>query len=112
MQVQFNTDHSLRGSQTFATEVENGLRASLGHWADRLTRVEVHLSDANAGKGGEADKLCELEARIAGRPPLSVTDCAPTFDQAIHGATAKLRHALEHALGKLDDSRHGDRPAC
>lgn len=110
MQVQFNTDHSVQGSQEFAAEVEEGLRKQLGHLTTHLTRIEVHLRDVNAGKGGEADKHCELEARMAGRPPLSVADSAATFAQAIHGATAKLRHALQHVIGKLESNRHGDEP--
>ena len=48
MQIQFNTDHSIHGSQAFATEVEAQLRASLGHWVEHLTRIEVHLRDVNA----------------------------------------------------------------
>ena len=78
MQIQFNTDHSIHGSQAFASEVETQLRDSLGHWAAHLIRIEVHLRDKNAGKGGDADKHCVLEARIAGRTPLSVNDSAAT----------------------------------
>ena len=110
MQIQFNTDHSIHGSQAFATEVEAQLRASLGHWVEHLTRIEVHLRDVNAGKGGEADKHCVLEARIAGRPPLSVSDSAATMAQAIRGATAKLQQALEHAIGKTESHRRVDPP--
>ncbi|MBC7499087.1 MAG: HPF/RaiA family ribosome-associated protein [Herminiimonas sp.] len=110
MQIQFNTDHSVQGSQEFAAEVEAGLRTSLGHLTSHLTRIEVHLSDENGGKGGDSDKQCELEARMAGRQPLSVTDSAATFHQAIHGATVKLKHALQHVIGKMDSNRHGDVP--
>lgn len=110
VEFQLNTDHNVQGTQDFAAEVEAGVRASLGHWESRLTRIEAHLSDANAGKSGDADKHCELEARPAGRPPLSVEDSAETYAQAIHGATLKLKHALEHAFGKLDSARHGDSP--
>lgn len=110
MQVQFNTDHSVDGSQAFATEVEVQLRISLGHWTSHLTRIEVHLRDVNAGKGGDADKQCELEARIAGRLPLSVTDAGATFAQAITGATAKLKHVLTRSIGKTESNRRGDEP--
>ncbi len=108
MQVQINTDNHLQGTQPFTTGLEEGLRASLGHWVDRITQIEVYLSDVNARKGGEADKHCKLEARVAGRPVLSVTDAAATFAQAVQGATSKLRHALEHDLGKVEDARHGN----
>lgn len=111
MQVQFNTNNSVKGSQEFAADVEQGLRNALGHWTTHLTRIEVHLRDVNAGKGGDDDKHCELEARLAGRPPLAVSDSAATFAQAIDGATVKLRHALEHAIGKLEASRRRPEPA-
>lgn len=108
MQVQFNTDHSIQGTQAFGADVEAQLRNSLGHWTDHLTRIEVHLRDVNAGKGGDGDKHCVLEARIAGRAPLSVSDSAATSAQAIRGATAKLQQALEHAIGKSTSNLRGD----
>ena len=110
MQIQFNTDHSIHGSQAFAGEVEAQLRDSLGHWVEHLTRIEVHLRDVNAGKGGDADKHCVLEARVAGRKPLSVSDSAATMAQAIRGATAKLQQALEHAIGKSGSNRRSEPP--
>lgn len=110
MQIQFNTDHSVQGTQEFAAEVEEGLRTSLGHLTSQLTRIEVHLRDVNASKGGDADKQCELEARMAGRPPISVSDSAATLHQAIHGATAKLKNALQHAIGKQESHRHDEVP--
>ena len=61
--------------------------------------MEVHLSDENKGKGGELDKRCLLEARIAGREPLAVDHKAPTMQLAIDGATEKLVRAL---AGRLD----------
>lgn len=110
MQFQFNTGYGVDGTEAWGAEVEEAMRSALGHWTSHLTRIEVHLRDENAGKGGESDKRCEIEARIAGRPPLSVTDAAAGFEQAIHGATTKLEHALRHAVGKLESNRHGDHP--
>lgn len=112
MKIQFNTDHSVTGSQAFAEQVEADLQSSLARFAERVTRIEVHLSDVNGGKGGDDDKRCEMDARIAGRQPLAVSATAGTSAQAISGATAKLTHALDHALAKQDGPRHSDsRPA-
>ncbi|MDQ6620338.1 MAG: HPF/RaiA family ribosome-associated protein [Pseudomonadota bacterium] len=108
MLIQFNTDHSVHGSKEFAQSVEDDLRVALARFAERITRLEIHLSDANAGKGGGVDKQCEIEARIAGHPPLSVTDVAATLGHAIHNASRKLEHALDHTFGKLDGPRHVD----
>jgi ribosome-associated translation inhibitor RaiA len=112
MLIQFNTDDNVHGSQELAERVEGELRDALERFADRITRVEVHVSDENSSKGGENDKRCLIEARIAGQRPISVTDAAATVAQAIEGATDKLERALDHTLGKLDGPRHIDRPAA
>ena len=64
----------------------------------QITRVEVHFSDENGGKGGANDKRCVMEARLAGRKPIAVTDQADTFDEVIDGAAEKLKHALKKIL--------------
>ena len=102
MQLNLNTDHHLRGSQALAARVQADVDAALDRFAPRITRVEMHLNDVNgSGKAG-ADKRCQVEARVAGRPPLSVTHVAPGLDQAVAGALDRLVAALEHAFGKLD----------
>jgi len=68
-----------------------------------ITRVEVHLSDENAGKAGSHDKRCMIEARLEGHQPIAVTDEAETLGQAIGGAAEKLKHSLDHTLGRLSN---------
>lgn len=112
MKIQFNTDHSIKGTQAFGEQVETDLQGALARFAERVTRVEVHLSDVNGNKGGADDKRCEMDARIAGQQPLAVSATAGTSAQAISGATAKLISALDHALARHDGPRHRDsRPA-
>ena len=106
MQIQFNTDHSIEGSQAMAERVEAELRDTLHRFADRITRVEVHVTDVNSGKHGDDDKRCVMEARIAGSAPLSVTHSAASVGQAINGASGKLERAVDHAFGKRDGHRH------
>ncbi len=106
MQVQLNTDHHITGSEELAARVQAELQAALRRFADRITRIEVHLNDLNAGKGG-ADVRCMLEARPRGHAPLAVEDRAGSVDLALRGATDKLLSALEHLLGRLDDVRGG-----
>jgi hypothetical protein len=102
MQFQLNTDRHLRGSEDLAARLRAEVEATLDRFASRVTRVEVHLSDLNGGDRGGPDKRCQLEARLAGRAPVSVAHVAPAWDLAIDGALARLAAALEHALGKLD----------
>jgi hypothetical protein len=44
-----------------------------------------------------------MEARLDGRPPIAVTQQAPTLDQAIDGAAAKLERSIDSMLGRLED---------
>jgi ribosome-associated translation inhibitor RaiA len=63
MQVQVNTDKHIDGSTALTAHVEAVIERTLRHVRDHVTRVEVHLSDENAGKAGVADKRCLIEAR-------------------------------------------------
>lgn len=112
MQIQLNTDKNVVGSDDLALQLEGKIRAALGHLSDRITRVEVHLSDVNGGKTSGDDKRCMIEARVAGRQPMSVTHEAPTVTLAIDGAADKLARALDSEFGKLDaEWRSGARRA-
>ncbi len=101
MDVLVNTDSSVEGHETLAQEVEVKVRHALERFADKLTRVEVHLSDENSHKHGSDDKRCMMEARIAGRQPTAVTHNASDIHKAVSGASDKLKRALETVFGKL-----------
>jgi len=103
MLVQVNTDRNIEGSAALAERVEAALREALGRFTGRITRVEVHLSDHNAVKGGANDKRCLLEARLAGLKPIAVSHEAATIEQAVDGATRQLERSLDSTLGRLRD---------
>lgn len=106
MQVQVNTDHNIENHQDLTDRISDVVEGALGHTRDRITRVEVHLSDENsAAKDGDRDKRCVMEARIKGHQPVAVTHQAVTLDQAVEGAADKLRHSLEHTLSRLQEQR-------
>lgn len=113
MQVQLNTDNNVVGSTELALQLEGEVHAALGRFADRITRVEVHITDLNGdNKSGGDDKRCMMEARLAGRQPMSASHEASTVSLAIEGACDKLVRALDRLLGKLDaDQRSGARQA-
>lgn len=108
MQIQLNTDSHLVGSEDLTAQLERVVRAALERFGDRITRVEVHLTDLNSGQKGGIDKRCMMEARIAGRQPMSVSHEAANVDLAIDGAARKLTHALDTIFGKLDADRRSD----
>jgi len=105
MQIQFNTDNQIDGSDALAERVETELRKSLARFSDHITRLEIHVGDVNAAKGGDDDKRCVIEARLAGRQPEAVRHEAATVDAAIDGATQKLRRFLDGTLGRLTDHK-------
>jgi ribosome-associated translation inhibitor RaiA len=101
MQVLVNTDASVQGRESLEQEVAAVVGDALSNFERDVTRVEVHLSDENADKGGSSDKRCMMEARLAGRPPLAVSHKAPTMRLAVDGAADKLQTAIGNTLGRL-----------
>jgi ribosome-associated translation inhibitor RaiA len=101
MKIQINTGHNVVVHETMIRKTEAVVESTLGHLADRITRIEVHLSDENNAKGSSGDKRCLMEARIKGHQPLAVSHEAATIDQAVGGAADKLKRALDHTLGRL-----------
>jgi ribosome-associated translation inhibitor RaiA len=102
MQVQVNHDNHVRIGDDAATRLSQVVEDSLSHFADRITRIEMHLGDVNAGKGGDADKRCMLEARLANLEPIAVTHQAESLHLAIDGALDKLEHAMSRKIGRLE----------
>lgn len=108
MQIQVTTDNHIKGSAEFTQHVTSIVEATLERFRDRVTRVEVHLGDENSNeKGGDDDKRCVLEVRLAGRQPMTVTHHAGSIEHALEGAADKMEKLLTSTLGRLDDVRHG-----
>jgi ribosome-associated translation inhibitor RaiA len=105
MKIQVNTGAHVDGHDRLAAHVGATVEQALGHFRDHITRVEVHLSDENADKGGLHDHRCMLEARLEGRQPVAVTEHAATQDQAVHGAAQKLAHLLDSTFGRVQAAR-------
>jgi len=101
MKVLLNTDNHVQGDEALAQHVEEVVTDALGRFGSQVMRVEVHLADVNAGKSGDDDKHCTMEARLEGRPPATATAEAPTMRGAIGGAARKLQRVLDSSLGKL-----------
>ncbi|MGB5106006.1 MAG: HPF/RaiA family ribosome-associated protein [Candidatus Zixiibacteriota bacterium] len=105
MQVQVNTDHNIEVCVAKAAKGSEVIETALARLSDRITRVEVHLSDVNSDKSSENDKRCVIEARLERRRPLAVSHQAATLDQAVDGAVEKLTRLIESTLGRSRDRR-------
>lgn len=72
-------------------------------FSDRITRIEVHLTDENGqAKSGGNDKRCLLEVRLAGLQPMTVSHDAPSIEQAVSGAVQRMKRSLTSASGRLN----------
>ncbi len=103
MLVQVNTSSNTHGCADLTLRVEEMVAASLDRFGERITRIEVHLSDENGDKTGSNDKKCVLEARPASMQPMTVTHVAATFDQAVDGAAKKMERHLDDTFGRIQD---------
>ena len=91
MKIQVNTDHNIHGREAMIEETESVVESTLGHLAEHITRIEVHLSDENGKKGGNTDKRCMIEARLEKHRPIAVTEEAESLDEAVDSAAQKIR---------------------
>jgi Sigma 54 modulation protein / S30EA ribosomal protein len=115
MQVLVDSDHHIASGGDLTQRVQGVVEGRLDRYGGRITRVSVHLHDLNGDtNGGRAGQLgardarrtlrCLMEVRLGGMMPLAVSHEAPTLAEAIHVAADKLERALDHALGKLEDT--------
>lgn len=110
MQVQFNSDSSVMGTENVATRIEAAVRHKLARFEERLTRLEIHVRDENGAKHGADDKACTIEARPRGGRPIGVTEHADKVDDAARKAATTLAQRLERHFGKGDRHGHDPRP--
>jgi ribosome-associated translation inhibitor RaiA len=99
MQIQVNTDRHIEGDEALRSRVSEVVARAADRFSERITRLEVHLADVNSGvRSGPDDMRCTMEARLAGKRPVSVTHNAATVDQAVAGAAAKLQKVLTRTV--------------
>jgi hypothetical protein len=103
--IQIHADNQVPSDNERDGRLEEQIRQRLARFEDRITDVEVHVSDVNGTRGGNADLRCSLEARVTGLPPIAVVDEGDNVDRAVIGAAKKAVRALDHQLGKLRDGR-------
>ena len=108
MKIQINTPHESL-PDPLRELIESGVEDVLAPYAERLTRVEVHIQDLNAQKGG-VDKRCMIEARPRGMDPLVAEHEDVGIPEAFRSALDKLRRVLERRFGRLSsrEQRQGD----
>ena len=104
MQIQINFGN-MASSDALWDYITSEVESALERLKDRITRVEVHVQDENAQKGG-VDKRVLMEARPAGLDPIAVEEHADDVYIAVRSAAEKLQTALSRRFEKLADT-HG-----
>jgi ribosomal subunit interface protein len=94
MKIQVNSDHTIEVDAGLKHFIEQEVSRLLDRFAMRLTRVEVHLSDVDNKKTGNADKRCLVEARPAGARPRTATAKATNISSAVDEALRKMQRSL------------------
>ena len=111
MKVQLNTDNQVQGNDAMAERVDAMASQYLERFENDLTRVKVHLSDANGGKSGSDDKQCAIEARLRNQQPIGVSHSDESVEKALRGAFTKMRSRLDQIIAQQRDHagpRHDD----
>jgi hypothetical protein len=103
--IQIHTDNQIPSDNDRDTRLEEQIRQRLARFEERITDLEIHVSDVNGPRGGASDLRCTMEARVNGIQPVAVADNGATIDRAILGAAKKAARALDHQLGKLTDRK-------
>ena len=101
MIIQINTDKNIAATDKSSAYFDSTISEALSRYSDKISRLEVHLSDENSHKEGLKDKRCMLEARVEGMQPVAVTNQASSTEQALSGALDKLKASLHTIVGKL-----------
>ena len=110
MQILLNSDPNTDGGHLMADHLQKVVQDAMARFAERVTRVEAHLSDVNSqARSSDDDIHCTLEARLVGHDAIVVKDHAGNAHQAIEGAVRKLKRAVETEIAKHDPRRHQPR---
>ena len=110
MQILLHSDSNTDGGHLMAEHLQKVVQDAMERFAERVTRVEAHLSDVNSqARSSDDDIHCTLEARLVGHDAIVVKDHAGNAHQAIEGAVRKLKRAVETELAKHDPRSHRQR---
>lgn len=104
MKIQLNTDKNIEGTEGLESYVSDKIRNGLKHYSDKITRIEVHLTDQNADKVGVRDIQCKIEARVEGMQPVLGASQNSTKERALDDAVDKVKATLSTVIGKRRNS--------
>ncbi len=101
MQIQLNAAQGVAMSPALEEHIHNKLESVEKRFGEKLTRIEVYLTDVNGPKGG-VNKKCKLEARPRGGDPVMAESLHENAYDAVNGAAKRLETVLGSRFGKLE----------
>jgi ribosome-associated translation inhibitor RaiA len=110
MLIQLNSAQGVSMSPALEEHINKQLQSVDRRFGERLTRIEVYLTDVNGPKGG-LNKQCKLEARPRGGDPVMAELLHEDAYDAVSGAVKRLESVLSNHFGKLDRRPSGGRRA-
>ena len=101
MHVNINSDNHVDVKESLVLQWQTDITTGLARFGDRITRVEVHLTDENSRVKGGSDVIrCLMEARPASQQPVSVEVRAASANQAIQEGIDTLERRLSAMFEK------------
>lgn len=103
MQILLQSAPHIDSSQLMAEHFATVVKAAMGRFGERVTRVEAHLSDADGqARTSGNDIHCTLQATLKGLDAIVVKEQSGNAHQAIDGALRKLKRAVGAEIAKHD----------
>jgi len=100
MEIQIHWANGIDASDALSAHVRAQVEHALRHVPNQFTRVDVHLHDDNASKGGVDDKRCVIEARPTSARPLTVEGIGGDFYPTVSAAGKKLERVVQDFADK------------
>lgn len=107
MEFSVHIDQGDHGWDAIRKPVEEQVRAVLGAFEPRLVGIQVQLTDESHGHQSPAAVRCMIEVRPKGHTPVVVVHHAPTPNEAVRGASKRMRELLVTTFGRLDRRHPG-----
>ncbi len=100
MNIHVNSDKTIDVDANLTQLVESDVSRVLDRFVKKLTRVEIHLSDIDNKKTGQADKRCLIEVRPTGARPLTASATSTKTELAVSEALGKMQRSLTTFFGR------------
>ena len=103
MQIQVHTNDNIQGGESLIRWAQDEAAAKLARFREHVTRVELFLSDVDAGKSGGDAKRGVIKARPAAPQPGAAAAEPAKVADAVAAALDKLVRSLGDDITRAKD---------